>query len=71
MNLDVGNCQKDMKGEACCLHTRPRAQPGHKADASVASVSQRFIEPLPQTPDREDTELMRSGSESLGPSLAP
>lgn len=55
MNLDVGNCQKDVKGEACCLHTRPRAQPGHKADASVASVSQRFVESLAQTLDRENT----------------
>lgn len=57
------------EGWGFCLHACPHAQLGHKADASVASVSQRFMEPLTQTPDWEDTELMGSGSQSLGPSL--
>ena len=58
MNLDLGNCQKDVKGEACCFHIRPPAQLRHKAGTSVgfglwlSSVSWRFIELAPSDTGR-------------------
>lgn len=66
-NLDLQKCQKDMKGESCYLHTCPRTKPRHKADVSgpwLSSVSHRFTELAPQTPNEEDNELIRDGSET-------